>query len=273
LRWIVGKTILSASTISLFVFIIALQQPPGNHFTPMFYLFAAALFAAMNNHQILPALIVRLAIYGVTFFAIGLMDLIMIRPDLSSVLWLQFFTVIFVTFFIIDVSFQFLTNYRRNMNQLKALQEEHERTKIAYKAKSQFVAIVSHELRTPLTSIKGSLDLINSGMLGPVPEKMESILAIGSKNSERLAHLINDILDLQKIEAGEVNYRFEPIDVAELVNEAVQANQGFADSMDVYLVNAADKAPDLIARGDDRRLMQVMSNMISNAIKLSLIHI
>jgi signal transduction histidine kinase len=205
----------------------------------------------------------------VTFFAIGLMDILAVRPDLSSELWLQFFTVVFVTFFIIDISFRFLAIYRRNMSQLKALQEEHERTKVAYRAKSQFVAIVSHELRTPLTSIKGSLDLINSGMLGPIPEKMESILGIAGKNSERLAHLINDILDLQKIEAGEVNYRFAPVDVAELVREAVEANTSFANTMEVTLVARIEDAPDVLARGDDRRLMQVMSNMISNAIKFS----
>ncbi|MEX0280007.1 MAG: sensor histidine kinase [Arenibacterium sp.] len=269
MRWIVANTIVSASTISLFVFLIALQQDVGNHFTPMFYLFAAALFAAMNNHQILAALIVRLSIYGVTFFAIGLMDILVVRPDLSSELWLSFFTVIFVTFFIIDCSFRFLAIYRRNMSQLKALQEEHERTKVAYRAKSQFVAIVSHELRTPLTSIKGSLDLLNSGMLGPVPEKMESILGIAGKNSERLALLINDILDLQKIEAGEVNYRFAPVDMPEFVRDAVEANKSFADTMDIKLVADIDAAPDVLARGDERRLMQVMNNMISNAIKFS----
>ena len=80
-------------------------------------------------------------------------------------LWLHFFTTLFVLYFIIDCSYVFLQLYRANLAQFDALTQEHRRTKAAYKVKSDFVSTVSHELRTPLTSIKGSLDLINSGML------------------------------------------------------------------------------------------------------------
>ena len=269
-RWILFNTAISSLSICFFVYMIALQQDSTGHFTPLFFLFAAALFGAMNNNQIFHVLAMRLGIYGVTFFAIALLDIMRERPPLSSELWLHFFTVVFVMYFIIDVSFVFMKAYRRNQAYMEELREEHERTKIAYRAKSQFVAVVSHELRTPLTSIKGSLDLVSGGMLGPVPEKMSSVLRIAAKNSERLADLINDILDLQKIEAGEVSYRFAPVDVVELVGEAVDANRGYADRMKIALV--ADIAPGVTPphiRGDARRLMQVMSNMISNALKFS----
>ena len=268
-RLILINTTLSAGAICLFVYMIALQQSVGGHFTPLFFLFAAALFAAMNNHQIFIVLALRLAIYGVTFFAIALLDIMRVRPPLDSELWLHFFTVVFVMYFIIDCSFIFLKFYRKNVRQMEELREEHERTKIAYKAKSQFVAIVSHELRTPLTSIKGSLDLISCGMLGPVPEKMQGILKIAAKNSERLADLINDILDLQKIEAGEISYRFAPVDVSQLIQDAIESHRGFADKQKVALVAECDPNLDSVVRGDEKRLMQVMSNMISNALKFS----
>ena len=269
-RWILINTILSAGTICLFVYMIALQQPIGSgHFTPLFFLFAAALFAAMNNHQIFSVLAVRLSMYGTTFLAIALMDIVRVNPPLSSELWLQFFTVVFAMYFIIDCSFVFLRLYRKNVRQIEDLREEHERTKIAYKAKSQFVAVVSHELRTPLTSIKGSLDLINSGVLGQIPENMKSVMTIAGKNSTRLADLINDVLDLQKIEAGEVAYRFAPLNVRELVLDAVDANTGMADSMNIQLVADIAGKDDLWVRGDEKRLMQVMCNMVSNALKFS----
>ena len=266
---ILFNTLVSSSAICLFILAVALQQDSGGHFTPLFFLFAAALFAAMNNHQVVPALVLRLLIYGATFTYIALMDILRYYPPIDSQPWLEFFTIIFVMYFIIDCSFIFLKFYRKNVRQMEELIEEHERTKIAYKAKSQFVAIVSHELRTPLTSIKGSLDLISCGMLGPVPEKMQSILSIAAKNSERLADLINDILDLQKIEAGEISYRFAPVDVSELISDAIEANRGFADKLKIDLAAEFDRKLDLVVRGDEKRLMQVMTNMISNALKFS----
>ena len=267
--WIIASTILSSCAICLFAIMIALQEPTGGHFTPLFFLLSAAIFAAMNNHQIVSALAVRLAIYGASFLFIALLDILRESPPMSSDHWLHFFTVLFSMYFIVDCSFVFLKNYRKNLRQMEVLREEHERTKVAYRAKSQFVSVVSHELRTPLTSIKGSLDLINTGILGPVPEQFQSVLRIAGRNAERLGDLINDILDLQKIEAGEISYRFKAIDVKDLIDEAVEANKGFADKMDITLfadIDGKDGAP---VRGDERRLMQVMSNMISNALKFS----
>jgi len=265
---ILMNTVLSALAICLFVITVAHQQDGGGHFTPLFFLFAAALFAAMNNHQVLPALILRLSIYAAAFLYISAMDIWRFSAPIDSEHWLHFFTVIFVLYFIIDCSFVFLQMYRKNLKQLEELTREHERTKAALQIKSQFVSTVSHELRTPLTSIKGSLDILNSGALGEVPEQMQSIVGIAAKNSDRLANLINDILDLQKIEAGEMVIRFEPLNVADFVEEAVEASQGYAESLGLSLTaNVQDD--EIMISGDDRRLMQVMSNMISNALKFS----
>jgi len=268
LLWIIANTVISALAISAFVFTIALQQESAGHFTPLFFLFAAAVFAVMNNHQLMPALVVRISIYVVTFFLIVLLDIWRFDPPLKSEPWLQFFTVLFVVYFIADCSFAFLRLYRQRAQQLEELEQEHARTKAAYEVKSKFISTVSHELRTPLTSIKGSLDLLNSGALGETPDKMTPMLNIAGKNAKRLADLINDLLDLQKIEAGEMVYRFERISVGDLIRDAVEANQGFADSLQVGLM---DIRPDetLFIHGDEARLMQVMSNVISNALKFS----
>ena len=97
------------------------------------------------------------------------------------------------------------------------LRLEHERTLRAYEVKSKFLSTVSHELRTPLTSIKASIDLINMGVVGQVPDKMVTVLQNAGKNSKRLADLINDLLDIQKIEAGEMIYHFSAVNARNLV--------------------------------------------------------
>ncbi len=269
LWWILFSSALSSSTISLYAVSVALKQEFGGHFTPLFFLFAAALFAAMHNHQILQALVIRLTIYGVSFLFIVSRDIWVQRPPLSSDLWLQFFTVVFVMYFLIDCSIIFLKLYRRNLAQLDRLTEEHERTKAAYIVKSQFVSTVSHELRTPLTSIKGSLDLINSGALGPVPAQMQSLIDMAGKNGQRLSDLINDVLDLQKIEAGEMRFRSKVVDVRELVREGVAANRGLAERHKVTIEEDCEDDAPLYVMADEARLMQIVSNMISNAAKFS----
>lgn len=265
---IVVNTALSAFGICLWVILVVHQQGYGGHFMPLFFLFAAALFAAMNNHQVVPALMLRLMIYGVTFFYIALRDIYVVNPPMDSEIWLNFFTIIFVMYFIIDCSLVYLRLYRRTLKQLEDLRLEHDRTKVALEAKSQFLSTVSHELRTPLTSIKGSLELVNSGALGSVPEKIDPILQIAGKNSKRLATLIDELLDLQKIEAGEMSFSFEKLDLNDLVRDAVEAAQGYADGLGLTIITFLPDE-DIRVRADRSRMMQVMENLISNALKFS----
>ncbi|QFT92134.1 Sensor histidine kinase YycG [Roseovarius sp. THAF9] len=267
--WILLNTVLSSAAICLYAVSVAWKQEAGGHFAPLFFLFAAALFAAMNNHQLVLALAIRLAMYGISFLVIVCTDLWLVRPSLDSYIWLHFFTVIFVMYFLIDCSVVFLKLYRKNLAQLEALRQEHERTKAAYVAKSQFVSTVSHELRTPLTSIKGTLDLVNCGALGELPEKASKLLESAGKNSERLACLIDDVLDLQRIEANEMQYRKEILSVQDLVEDAVNGNQGYASKHNVSLVQDENSDKSLKIQGDHKRLMQIMANMISNAVKFS----
>ena len=140
--------------------------------------------------------------------------------------------------------------------------------KLAEKVKQEFISTVSHELRTPLTSIKGSLRLIQSGKLGKLSDQMQSMLDISCNNSERLILLINDILDVEKIEAGKMSFNLKPTNISLLIKEALQANKGYGEEFGVtFICSNCDE--DITANGDVDRLMQVMSNLMSNAAKFS----
>ena len=262
-------TAISATVISLFCVSVAVQQgTETGHFMPLFMLFSASVFAAINNHHFLPILALRLAIYVVAILFIPIRDLWIVRPPLASELWLHFFTVIFVLGFILECSRSFLTGYTAYLRNRRQLEEEHERTKAAYQAKTQFLSTVSHELRTPLTSIKGALEIINSGVLGQVPEKMGKPLDIATRNATRLADLVNDLLLLQKAEAGKIDFYFETRDVGDMLSETVERFRPYAEKRNVTL--AADvPAGEFWARVDKMRLDQVVTNLLSNAAKFS----
>lgn len=134
--------------------------------------------------------------------------------------------------------------------------------------KNDFVSTVSHELRTPLTSIHGSIALLASGAIGELPQAVMEMLRIAHKNTERLLVLINDILDLQKIESGILDFKFRYINLYNFLEQAIMANEGFASENHVNL-NLVCKHKDVIVHVDQVRLMQVMNNLISNAAKFS----
>jgi PAS domain S-box-containing protein len=134
--------------------------------------------------------------------------------------------------------------------------------------KNEFVSTVSHELRTPLTSIKGSLGLIRAGAVGDLPEQVGTMVEIAYSNSERLVRLINDILDIEKIEAGKVEFRMEVQNLSALVSGAIEANAAYAAQFGVSLELTGTVPGDRIF-GDAGRLQQVFTNLISNAAKFS----
>ncbi|WP_163999094.1 GAF domain-containing sensor histidine kinase [Pyxidicoccus caerfyrddinensis] len=135
--------------------------------------------------------------------------------------------------------------------------------------KNEFISTVSHELRTPLTSIRGSLGLLTGGVAGPLPGPVAEMVDIAHKNSERLIRLINDILDLDKVEAGKLDLYLEAADLAPLLHHAAEAHQGYACEYGVRVEVVLDDAPRARARVDADRLAQVLANLLSNAIKFS----
>ncbi|GGA17123.1 PAS domain S-box protein [Neptunicoccus cionae] len=142
------------------------------------------------------------------------------------------------------------------------------KTKAADKAKSEFVATVSHELRTPLTSIKGSLGLVRTGAMGVLPDKPKAMIEIAYNNCERLVRLINDILDIEKIEAGKMDFQMERLDMTQLLTDAMESNSSYGEELGISFNVVTPDAP-IYTHGDAGRLLQVMANLMSNAAKFS----
>lgn len=134
--------------------------------------------------------------------------------------------------------------------------------------KNEFVSTVSHELRTPLTSIRGSLGLINGGVAGELPKAAQDMLTIAGNNTERLLLLINDILDIQKIESGQMVFRFNNIAMQPFLEQAVEENANYAEVNGIHF-KIIRTIKGVQAFADRDRLMQVMANLMSNAAKFS----
>lgn len=134
--------------------------------------------------------------------------------------------------------------------------------------KGEFVATVSHELRTPLTSIAGALGLISGGAAGELPAKAARLIDIAHSNAARLVRLINDILDIEKIEAGRMQFDVRPLALHTLLDAAAHQTAGFASEYGVT-VEIEPVPPDAAVLADEDRLMQVITNLLSNAIKFS----
>ncbi len=140
--------------------------------------------------------------------------------------------------------------------------------KAVERMKSEFVANVSHELRTPLTAIIGSLGVIRSDMLDEVPQHVKVFLDMAVQNSERLASLINDILDTEKIESGLMSLALRPVPVSAFLQQAISLNRAFADKLGVRF-ELGQPVPEASLRADSDRLMQVITNLLANAAKFS----
>ncbi len=138
--------------------------------------------------------------------------------------------------------------------------------------KDEFVSTVSHELRTPLTSIRGALGLLSAGLMGSMDAKAQNLLRIAVTNTDRLVRLINDILDLERMESGRATLQFRRCSLPELVQQAVDTMTAMADEAQVTLRVGGPPEGALASiffDGDPDRILQVLTNLLSNAIKFS----
>ena len=137
-------------------------------------------------------------------------------------------------------------------------------------AKDEFISTVSHELRTPLTSIRGALGLLSSGLLGKGDDRAQNLLRIASANTERLIRLINDILDLERMESGRAPVNLRRCSLYDLAREAVDTMNALADAAQIRLELNSYATHDLgYFDADPDRILQVLTNLLSNAIKFS----
>jgi signal transduction histidine kinase len=132
--------------------------------------------------------------------------------------------------------------------------------------KDEFISVVSHELRTPLTVIRGSLGMLGADVLSDEPETARRMLQVALNNTNRLVHLVNDILDLERLESGEAPLVMEVCELSGLIEQAVESVQPIADQSKIKLewrslVGSVQAAPDAI--------VQALTNLLSNAIKFS----
>lgn len=134
--------------------------------------------------------------------------------------------------------------------------------------KNEFISTVSHELRTPLTSLAGSLALISSGAMGPIPEQQQSLIEIAARNSEQLKFLINDLLDMERLVSGKLEMSVNKQPIAPLIKTALEEMRTYASQHGVTLRLSSQKHT-LEAEVDARRLQQALNNLLSNAIKFS----
>jgi len=134
--------------------------------------------------------------------------------------------------------------------------------------KSEFISTVSHELRTPLTSIMGALGLLKSDKFGPLTQAALDILKVAQKNSDRLFNLVSDILDVERLSSGAMEFDFQPLNLNPLVAEIVDENVGLAKEYDVrFMLSECTGATTV--QGDRDRLAQVINNLLSNSVKFS----
>ncbi|WP_243612564.1 sensor histidine kinase [Shimia aestuarii] len=150
----------------------------------------------------------------------------------------------------------------------EALREALAHAEAANQAKSQFLAMISHELRTPMTSVKGGLDLALHGPMGEISEPLRNLLTIAQRNSLRLLKLVDDVLDLQKLDLGTITLNLQDLDADEFLRNVIEEYEAFAAETDVRLVNQSKNVNQKL-RVDPHRLKQVVGNVISNAVKFS----
>ncbi len=137
-------------------------------------------------------------------------------------------------------------------------------------AKDEFVSMVSHELRTPLTAIYGALSLLQNVAVENLDGQQKKLVDVSYRNSERLLCLVNDILDLAKLESGKLDIATEPVNMQSLLTKSVELNDQYCRKCKVNVqLHCPDNQPAVIVEGDEQRLLQVMSNLISNAAKFT----
>jgi signal transduction histidine kinase len=135
--------------------------------------------------------------------------------------------------------------------------------------KSSFLANMSHELRTPLNSILGFADVMLEGLDGDLTDNMQNDLGLIYKNGQHLLHLINDVLDMAKIESGKMNLNIEKFNIQETIEEVTSITSGLANDKNLKLFIEPDSDPDAEINADKIRLRQVMINLVNNAIKFT----
>lgn len=167
----------------------------------------------------------------------------------------------------VEIFLQYMTPQNAKPLFVTIVRDITERRKID-RLKSEFISTVSHELRTPLTAIRGSLGLLAGGVIGTLSEPVADLIEIAARNSERLSALVNDILDLEKLEVDKLKLHLERCSIVELVRQSLEENRSYASQFGIRFEMESPNS-DIFVSADRGRIAQVMANLLSNAAKFS----
>lgn len=168
----------------------------------------------------------------------------------------------------VTLSVSVLRDYRGEIFGYLGIARDISELKRIDKMKAEFISTVSHELRTPLTAISGALGILTGGGVGNLPETAVRMLQIAHNNAQRLIHLVNDLLDMEKLVAGKMHFEFKPQLLLPLVQQSLEANAAYGAQYKVSF-ELQQEGDDATVTVDSLRLEQVMSNYLSNAAKFS----
>jgi len=156
----------------------------------------------------------------------------------------------------------------RNARLFRKVEEKSRQLALASEHKSRFFANMSHELRTPLNAILGYAELLRDGLYGDLPDRAKGVLERVESNGAHLLHLINDVLDLSKLEAGELSLVLDEYSLRVVIEQVVGTTYSLAHTKGLRIEQEIEE-PLPLGRGDERRLVQVLLNVLSNAIKFT----
>jgi len=179
-NWIIFSSLLCSSSIVLASYLIASSNPIGFQLLPLFFIFAAALYAVMNNHQIFAAMTVRLAIYGLAALIVAVRQLVIDAPSVESHLWVQFAMVFFIYYLIVDCAINYRRAYVERMRQIEELDVARNLAETATNNKDEMVSALAHDLRTPLNAMLVSAQILEtSGLNEKQNEYAQTVVASG----------------------------------------------------------------------------------------------
>lgn len=154
-------------------------------------------------------------------------------------------------------------------NSYVSLQEKMKEIEDLYKMKSDFTSVVSHELRTPLTAIKEGIDLVLDGSAGGVNAEQKEFLDIAKRNVDRLARLINEVLDFSKLTSKKFEFKVELVDLNDVIKSALNNYRLEAEKKDLYLKTRLEVTEGLFVKIDPDNIMRILTNLINNAVKFT----
>ena len=169
---------------------------------------------------------------------------------------------------LVEITWEGEMVYLASLRNITERKKAEEKLKETMKMKSEFTSMVSHELRTPLTAIKEGIALVADGLAGEINEEQKELLGISKKNVDRLARLINDVLDFQKLDSAKMNFNLKPNDINQIVN----------DTYDIMALTAKNIGLDLLlelgqnlpkAKFDSDKITQALTNLVTNAMKFT----